>query len=498
MLRYVLRRALWTLPTLVAITLLAFAVIAQLSPARELAGQQALSRPADDSLPTFINTHPRDVRSLAEDAVDRLDRSEDTVRAGERLVRLGGAALPFVLPRLDALSAESRLRVASALEPVACRMGLVTPGAFSSGTNAVVFWNRFWEERAVDFKSTVVRRAVRRFAMQESDARRAELVELDTFAIEEIVDAFGVVETRDDVVRVSRLSALASHIASREDSIDLSAAVRQAQRCAARWRSWWLSVRSDYVALAGPSRLAATVLDTRYGRWAMSAGTLGLGMGADGAPILSKLQRRGWLTLLLAACSVAMAYLIAVPAGLVSALRRDGMLDRVTTLIALALHAIPPLMIAAALLAVGGTRRAIGAAVIALGLGLLAPALRNQRSAAVPIVRSDVIRTARAIGVRPLRLLLVHAARPSAALIVTLAVADLPAAFTGACVVERILGLRGISGDLVTAVMARDVPFLMAFGVCSAALASVLLITADVVCCWLDPRVRLSLMREAA
>ena len=106
MLRYVLRRVLWTLPTLVGITLVVFAVLSQLQ--ASVAAAPSGQTPAQGALwlPTFVNPHPRDVRSLAEGAVDQLQRGDDLSQARGRLARLGSAALPFVLPKLDALDTE--------------------------------------------------------------------------------------------------------------------------------------------------------------------------------------------------------------------------------------------------------------------------------------------------------------------------------------------------------------------------------------------------------
>ncbi|PKN44908.1 MAG: ABC transporter permease, partial [Deltaproteobacteria bacterium HGW-Deltaproteobacteria-20] len=127
MLRYALRRVLWILPALLVATLLYFGLLTH----------HAI--PTDGPrLPLFVNTHPRDVRALSAQALQELtDGPSD--RAAQELVRLGGAALPHVLPHLDALGPEARGRLAVALQPVAERMGLATPAAFSTPENAVTF-----------------------------------------------------------------------------------------------------------------------------------------------------------------------------------------------------------------------------------------------------------------------------------------------------------------------------------------------------------------------
>ncbi|HQP37480.1 MAG TPA: ABC transporter permease, partial [Polyangiaceae bacterium] len=146
------------IPTLVAITLIAFGFLALVPLDPTVSSRVARD---DETLPLFLNPQPRDVRSIATTAVARIARGDAPQEAAEPLVRAGGAALPFVLPALDALSPDERARVALALAPVAVRMGILGPEGFRTAADAVLFWSRFWEERSVDFKTSVVRRAVR-------------------------------------------------------------------------------------------------------------------------------------------------------------------------------------------------------------------------------------------------------------------------------------------------------------------------------------------------
>jgi len=480
------------LPTLVGITLVAFGFLALMPPRADHSDRAE----QHDRLPVFLNSNPRDVRSLAESAFDQIARDEQAAQARERIVRLGGAALPFVLPHLDALGTEERARVALALEPIGKRMGLLRAEGFRNGGEAVVFWQRFWEERAVDFKPSVVRRAVRRLGSYGSEARRTELIELDTFALEEIIDAFGEVSTADDVARVSRMVEVAAHVTGRPDRVTRGASVDDASRCVVRWKQWWLDARSDYVVLAGPGRLAAMVLETGYGHWALSAGALRLGAGPDGSPVLDTLARRGRVTLAVALLAQLMAYVVAIAVGLVGAWRRSAPADHVPAAIALACYGLTPLLIGTTLAVFAGTRLAMAAAIVAVAVGLVSSPARQQRLVAIDALASDCVRAARARGAGPARVLFAHAARLSGVTIASLAAIDFPVAFTATLVVERLLQLPGIARDLTSAVLVGNAPLLMAFGVCSAALTALMLVAGDVVCAWMDPRCRRLLLRE--
>jgi len=494
-LRFALRRALWTLPTLVAITLIAFGFLSVI-PRRDTASARLTPVASQEqTLPLFLNPNPRDVRSLAESAVADIGRGTDPLAAG-RLARLGGAALPFVLPRFDELAPDHRARVASALAPAAIRMRLLRSEAFRDPAEAVLFWSSFWEERSVDFKTSVVRRAVRRLAIADSDARRSELIELDTFALEEILAAVGQIRTPDDVARASRLLDIASHVTGRDDRVAPNAPLRDAARCAVRWNQWWLTSRADYVVLTGPARLTATIIETRYGHWALEAGSLRLGMGFDGVPVLNKLRRRGPRTLVLIAAAELMAVTSGIGLGLLSAIRRGKRGERFPTLAALASHSLTALIIGAVIAVAASTRLALAAAMLALALSTIAPTARHSRLAAFEAAASEFVRAARARGAGPWRIAFGHLLRPAAVAAIAVASIDFPIALTGACVVERLFSLRGLGTDLTAAVLVRDIPFLMAFAVVGAAVSALMMLAGDLAHAWLDPKSRARLLGD--
>src|SRR5690606_32454303 len=141
---------------------------------------QELRRQRFLDLPRFFNPRPIDVRSRAEEIAKRLaSEGAEAEHAQAELLRLGGAALPWLLPRLDAFEPESRTRIALALAPLAERMGIESR-AVHDPSRALVFWNRFWTEREADFQPSSARRAVRRFALNPTRMREADVRVLDT------------------------------------------------------------------------------------------------------------------------------------------------------------------------------------------------------------------------------------------------------------------------------------------------------------------------------
>ncbi|MGC4092111.1 MAG: hypothetical protein QM756_30360 [Polyangiaceae bacterium] len=143
--------------------LLAVALTLAFTSAVALAALSTLARPplGVKPPPFYFNAAPRNVHDLSSEAVRRLTRGPDA-EAERDLVRLGGAALPHVLPSLDALGPSARGRVALGLKPLAKRMGVASDSDFASEDAAVAFWTRFWQDRAFDFRPPVVKRLVGR------------------------------------------------------------------------------------------------------------------------------------------------------------------------------------------------------------------------------------------------------------------------------------------------------------------------------------------------
>jgi hypothetical protein len=219
-------------------------------------------------VPLLVNLEPRNARDLALAAVSAVARGgPDAARGAVELARLGGAALPHVLGTLDTLDPLARGRVALALVPVAERMGLTEASGLRTPEQALVFWTRFWQDRSADFRGTVVRRKVARLAERALALRQKEVLELDTFAIPELVEALGRVRGPTDVARVERLAPLLRHATGVDRELPPNPTVGDAAALAASWRQWARENALDFTTLDGPGRLTAVVTETRYFRW---------------------------------------------------------------------------------------------------------------------------------------------------------------------------------------------------------------------------------------
>lgn len=128
--------------------------------------------------------------------------------------------------------------------------------------------------------------------------------------------------------------------------------------------------------------------------------------------------------------------------------------------------------------------------VVSLAIVQAAVLVRYVRSAFIEVLSEDYYRTARAVGWRPFPALLRHGLRNAALSLVTVVGLQLSAVLVGAIVIEQVFALPGLGSQLLTAVSQRDLMIVQ--GVVMFLAASVLLINflVDLSYAWIDPRLR--------
>ncbi len=244
------------------------------------------------ALPLFFNRQPTGVRERSEAAMRAIARGGANAQAATaELARLGGAALPYVLPALDSLDPDSRTRVALALTPVAERMDVASREDLVSGDQAVLFWTRFWQDRAIDFRAPAVRHLTARLAERSIALRREDLIHVDTFALPALIEVLGDVSTPSDAERIARLSSVLTHVTGKTVTLAASPSVAEARRAVDAWRDFWALHGSEFTPLDGPRRLTATFAETQYGKWLGDVLHGGLGRTHEGESALGAVRR---------------------------------------------------------------------------------------------------------------------------------------------------------------------------------------------------------------
>jgi peptide/nickel transport system permease protein len=227
-------------------------------------------------------------------------------------------------------------------------------------------------------------------------------------------------------------------------------------------------------------------------------------------PVLSALADRAeptfWLTLM----SLLIATAIAVPVGILSAVKRGTVLDQSVLSFSMFTSSVPSFWLGLLLMQVfavklgwlpvsgyGGPDASIGTRLShlilpAVVLGVVNSALitRFIRASMLDVLRDDYVRTARAKGLTETRVILKHAVRN--ALIPILTVIGLTTALliSGAVVTETVFGLPGVGSLVVSAVLRRDYPVIQGALLVIAAIYVLINLFIDLMYIVVDPRVR--------
>ena len=227
-------------------------------------------------------------------------------------------------------------------------------------------------------------------------------------------------------------------------------------------------------------------------------------------PVLSALADRAEPTFFLTLFAIAIASVIAIPIGILSAYRRGSLFDQATTTVAMLAASIPSFWLGLLLIQYFAVRFGIfpvsgyggpGASLAtrlyhlvlpAFALGIVSSALilRFTRASMLDVLNDDYVRTARSKGMGEFRVVMKHAFKN--ALIPVLTVIGLTAALlvSGAVVTETVFGLPGIGSLVVSAVLRRDYPVIQGALLIIAALYVLINFVIDMLYLAIDPRVK--------
>ncbi|MBR5535472.1 MAG: ABC transporter permease [Clostridia bacterium] len=188
--------------------------------------------------------------------------------------------------------------------------------------------------------------------------------------------------------------------------------------------------------------------------------------------------------------------------GAVAALRRNKFIDKVIMVITTACVSMPSFIMGSLLLIVFAVRFPIlpanGAAegglilpVITLALYPMAYITRLTRSSMLDVLGQDYIRTARAKGVSPAKVIFKHALKNSLIPVATYFGPMLAYIVTGSLVVEQIFAVPGIGRAFVSSITDRDYPMIMGTTIVLAALIVIMNLVSDILYKVIDPRITL-------
>jgi peptide/nickel transport system permease protein len=255
---------------------------------------------------------------------------------------------------------------------------------------------------------------------------------------------------------------------------------------------------------------------SRYLHWllAMVQGDWGFSF-ASRINVDTLILQRLPVTLFIIGSAQLLALLIAIPVGVLAAMRPYSLFDQISSTFAFIGFSLPTFFTGLLLILVFSVQldwlpfvyradisetgwrwfwehfRQSIMPITVLGLGLGAAMTRYVRSSVLDVIRLDYVTTARAKGLGEKTVIVKHVVRNAMIPVVTLLALQMPGIFGGAIVTEQIFRIPGIGSLVISAILANDTPVIMAVTFVSACLVVLFNLIVDVLYGWLDPRITL-------
>jgi ABC-type dipeptide/oligopeptide/nickel transport system permease component len=222
-----------------------------------------------------------------------------------------------------------------------------------------------------------------------------------------------------------------------------------------------------------------------------------------GEPAFPLVLERLPATFQLSGAALLVALVLAIPAGVISAVRRNSVVDYVATVIALLGQSMPTFWLGIMLILIfsvqlnllpssgrGGLEH-LALPAVTLGLFTTARITRLTRSGMLEVLNQDYIRTARAKGVSARPVVWKHALKNAAIPIVTIVGIELGTLLGGSVITETIFAWPGVGRLSVQAIYNRDYPVVQAAVFLLASTFVLVNLVVDLLYTYLDPRIRL-------
>ena len=259
-------------------------------------------------------------------------------------------------------------------------------------------------------------------------------------------------------------------------------------------------------------------MHVRYFVWLKNLAWLDFGASfKDRRPVFEKIWERLPATITLNLAALILAFGLALPMGLLSAVKQHSWFDKLNGTILYVLYSLPNFWISLVLILLVGVHlkllpfvglksddhASLGplARLGDLASHLVLPAVclaytslayfsRFVRGVTLEVVRQDYIRTARAKGLSPGTVLRRHIFRNALVPLVTLLAIVLPGVISGSIIIEKIFSWPGTGRLFIESALARDYPTVMGLSFLSALLVLVCTLLADIGYAIVDPRIR--------
>lgn len=244
----------------------------------------------------------------------------------------------------------------------------------------------------------------------------------------------------------------------------------------------------------------------------------------SGRTVTSELSNRVPVTLELGLLGIFFSVLIAIPVGVISAIRQDTWVDYVARSFAIGLLAVPGFWVAIVLISLTSAEkwpligsndvlkwlfvpptsyvgpmedplqnfRMMWVPAMLLGAGLSGSVMRFTRSAMLEVQRQDYIRTAWAKGLRERAVIIRHALRNALIPVITVIGLQIPIVVGGTVLIEQVYSIPGMGRYYIQSVNQLDYPVIQAINVMVASVVVLVNLSVDLLYSIIDPRIRYS------
>jgi peptide/nickel transport system permease protein len=240
--------------------------------------------------------------------------------------------------------------------------------------------------------------------------------------------------------------------------------------------------------------------------WRFFKGTLRGDFGKSfrhSQPALDLVMERMPATIQLTLAAMVIALLVAIPVGIISAIRRNSILDHIGMTGALLGQSTPVFWLGIMLILIfsvtlqwfpssgRGEIQNLVLPAITLGMFTMARTARMMRSSMLEVLGQEYMKTAKAKGLKPMTVVLKHALKNAAIPVVTIIGMELGTLLGGAVITETIFAWPGVGRLAVQAIYNRDYPVVQAAVFLLAAIFVLVNLVVDLLYTYLDPRVKL-------
>ena len=247
----------------------------------------------------------------------------------------------------------------------------------------------------------------------------------------------------------------------------------------------------------------------RYGKYIVSAVTGDLGQSyRTGVPVVEEIAARFPVTLKIAVMAMFIAVFIGIPVGIISAVRQYSFADIVATMSALAFTSIPAFWLGLLLILLLSVQLHLLPAIgsdswkhlimpsVSLAAAQMATIMRMTRSTMLEVIRQDYIRTAKAKGAEPRRIIFHHAIKNALLPVITTVGLSISNLLGGALIIENVFGISGLGTLMVNSVKSKDAPMLIGSVMFAAVVAGLDNLSVDVLYTYIDPRIKAQFVKR--